>query len=89
MWIHIFERKEYRNLKLSFDKLSANSSNCLREKTKQTEHLTSFCGYSSVLLLLLSDHTLMKWFGLEGTLNTKKFQHTCHECHPLDQVVQC
>lgn len=67
MWIHIFERKEYRNLKINFDKPSANSSSCLGGKTKHAEHLTAFCGYSSVLLLLLSDRTVMKWFGLEGT----------------------
>lgn len=27
-----FERKEYRNLKINFDNLSANSPNCLRKK---------------------------------------------------------
>lgn len=27
-----FERKEYRNLKINFDKSSANSPNCFRKK---------------------------------------------------------
>lgn len=66
-------------------------SQLFKEKTKCPEHLTAFCGYSSVLLLFLSNHTIMKWFGLEGTLDINKFQPTCpgHRCHPLDWVAQC